>query len=171
MEKVFINQLKKGQTIDSIFLVKEKLLTKTKAGNPYLSLRLTDRSGEIEGGTFLFDVVGVNPETAWAVGIDGYVIKTTDGGKTWSEVVTGAPKIQLFCIATDRKDAILLGGKGTFLSSFDRGKTWKAPGFRPPITYDWIYGLACRGSSGFVAVGGEGAIYLNASTSWQRVVY
>lgn len=133
--------------------------------------KLSDRSGEIEGGTFLFDVVAVNPETAWAVGIDGYVIKTTNGGKTWSEVATGAPKIQLFCIATDKKDTILLGGRGTFLSSFDKGKTWKAPEFRPPIAYDWIYGLACRGSSGFAAVGGEGTVYLSSSTSWQRVVY
>ncbi len=133
--------------------------------------KLSASSGEIEGGTFLFDVVALNPETAWAVGIDGYVIKTTDGGKTWTEVATGAPKIQLFCVATDKKDAILLGGRGTFLSSFDKGKTWKAPQFRPPISYDWIYGLAYRGNSGFAAVGGAGAIYLSSSNSWQRVVY
>ena len=49
MEKIFINQLKKGQAIESIFLVREKSLTRTKTGNPYLSLRLSDRTGEIEG--------------------------------------------------------------------------------------------------------------------------
>ncbi len=49
MGKTFVNMLKKGQSIESIFLVREKILTKTKAGNPYLSLRLLDRTGEIEG--------------------------------------------------------------------------------------------------------------------------
>ena len=49
MDKIFANQLSKGQVVESIFLVKEKNLTKTKSGNPYLSLRLTDRTGEVEG--------------------------------------------------------------------------------------------------------------------------
>ncbi len=49
MDKIFSNQLRKGQTVESIFLVKEKAMTKTKAGNPYLSLRLADRTGEVEG--------------------------------------------------------------------------------------------------------------------------
>lgn len=49
MEKIFVNQLRKGQTVESIFLVREKILTRTKAGNPYLSLRLADRTGEVEG--------------------------------------------------------------------------------------------------------------------------
>ncbi|MFH1758116.1 MAG: HD domain-containing protein [Pseudomonadota bacterium] len=49
MEKVFVNQLKKGHTVESIFIVREKSLTRTKTGNPYLSLRLADRTGEVEG--------------------------------------------------------------------------------------------------------------------------
>ena len=49
MGKVFINQMKKGQTVESTFLVKDKILTKTKAGNPYLSIKLADRTGELEG--------------------------------------------------------------------------------------------------------------------------
>jgi len=49
MEKVFVNQLKKGHAVESIFLVREKNLTRTKTGNLYLSLRLADRTGEVEG--------------------------------------------------------------------------------------------------------------------------
>jgi photosystem II stability/assembly factor-like uncharacterized protein len=136
---------------------------------------ITKAADEIVGGNYLFDVVAVDPETAWAVGIDGTVTKTTDGGKTWQNVVTGVPKTKLFCVASDRTDTILFGGDGTFLSSTDKGKTWKNPAFDPPIIYGWLYGLTHRGSSGFVAVGGEGAIYLNdgnnPSPAWHRVVY
>jgi len=49
MAKIFINELRKGQTVESLFLVKDKILTKTKAGNPYLSIKLADRTGEAEG--------------------------------------------------------------------------------------------------------------------------
>jgi len=126
-------------------------------------------TGEVEGGTFLFDVVAIDSQTAWAVGIDGYVIKTEDGGKTWQEVMTGVTKTQLFCIASDKADTIMIGGNGMFLSSIDRGRTWQSPAFEPPLTYGWLYGLARRGSSDFVAVGWEGAIYLSTSNTWHRV--
>ena len=49
MAKIFINELKKGQVVESIFHVREKVLSKTKTGNPYLSIRLADRTGEVEG--------------------------------------------------------------------------------------------------------------------------
>lgn len=47
--KIFINELQRGQSIESYFHVREKNLNRTKSGTPYLSLRLADRTGEIEG--------------------------------------------------------------------------------------------------------------------------
>jgi len=133
---------------------------------------ISEKTGEVVAGTFLFDVVAVNPETAWAVGIDGYVTRTIDGGRTWKEVKTGAPKTQLFCISSNLAGTLLMGGNSTFLISTDNGKTWENPACEPPITYGWLYGLAPRGSAGFVAVGWEGSIYLNDGknplASWQR---
>jgi hypothetical protein len=137
--------------------------------------RISRETGEIVGGTFLFDVVAVNPKTAWAVGIDGYVTKTLDGGRTWKPVVTGGPKTQFYCVASDRAERILIGGNGTFLSSADGGKTWRNPEFKPAITYGWIYGVTRRGNSGFVLVGGNGVIYLNNEkgpfASWNLARY
>ena len=49
MDRNFVNQLSRGQSVESIFFVREKSLTKTKAGIPYLSMRLADRTGEVEG--------------------------------------------------------------------------------------------------------------------------
>ena len=132
--------------------------------------KLSDQTGKVEGGNFLFDVVAIDPQTAWAVGIDGYVVKTVDGGKTWKEVTTGAPKTPFSCVVFNR-DTIVIGGSGIFLISTDRGQSWQPPRFDPPATYGWIYGIARRGSSEFVAVGWEGAIYLSGSNMWRRVVY
>ena len=134
---------------------------------------ISETTGSVEGGNFLFDVTAVDPQTVWAVGIDGYVIRTFDGGKTWKEVKADTPKTQLFCVASNPGGNVLIGGNGTFLISTDNGKTWKNPTFDPPIIYGWLYGLSRRASSEFVAVGWDGSIYLsdgkNPLSSWHRV--
>ncbi|MGA2517381.1 MAG: YCF48-related protein [Thermodesulfobacteriota bacterium] len=134
--------------------------------------RISEETGGMEGASFLFDVVAVNPQTAWAVGIDGYAVKTIDGGKTWRGVNTGDSKISFFCVASDGKDTIMIGGKGALLLSVDQGRTWKKSELNPPITYGWIQKIAQRGSSGFIAIGGRGVIYIsNSKTSWQQIYY
>jgi len=46
-KKLFINQIKEGQAVDDIFLVKDMTRAETRSGKPYLVLTLMDRSGEI----------------------------------------------------------------------------------------------------------------------------
>ncbi len=45
----FIDQLKEGDRLDDVFLVKTARLAETRAGKPYLILEVVDRSGEIGG--------------------------------------------------------------------------------------------------------------------------
>lgn len=47
--KTYINEIKENESVESLFLVKEKSPGITKTGNAYLKLKLVDRSGEIEG--------------------------------------------------------------------------------------------------------------------------
>ena len=47
--KTYAIDIKENESVDSLFLVREKTSSITKTGNPYLKLRLGDRSGEIEG--------------------------------------------------------------------------------------------------------------------------
>jgi 3'-5' exoribonuclease len=47
--KTLIYEIKENENVDTFFLVKEKASSVTKTGNPYLKLKLGDRSGEIEG--------------------------------------------------------------------------------------------------------------------------
>ena len=50
MEKQkYIENLEAGEAIDDLFVVKASRLGETRAGKPYLSLTLGDRSGEIQG--------------------------------------------------------------------------------------------------------------------------
>lgn len=132
---------------------------------------VSEETGDIVADPYLFDVMAIDSQTAWGVGQEGRVTRTIDGGKTWKKVETGASKINLFCIAGDKRNTISVGGDGIFLSSTDGAKIWKTPKLDPPITYSWIYGLSSRGTSGFVAVGAEGAIYISAPNNWLKVNY
>jgi len=139
------------------------------------SFGLSETTGDVEGGNYIFDIVALDPQRAWAVGIDGYVIKTVDGGKSWQEVKTKAPKTQLFTIAAqDGGRTLLIAGTGFALASTDGGSTWKAPTFEPTIKYTYIYSVARRGAAGFIALGGGGDIYFSNGKdpfSWKKIDY
>jgi 3'-5' exoribonuclease len=46
--KIYACEINDNESVDSLFLVREKSSGLTKAGNPYLKVRLIDRSGELE---------------------------------------------------------------------------------------------------------------------------
>lgn len=129
-------------------------------------------TGFIRGDDFLFDVVAVDPNTAWAVGILGTVKRTTDGGETWEKVSLDLPKVQLYSITSDGAGMITIGGNGLCVFSTDAGATWQPARFEPTIEYGWIYGMGGRGPGQVVACGDEGMIYRTGSEdNWKRTDY
>ena len=47
MARRFINQLTDGETIEEVFLANEKQLRRNRAGNPYVQIRLSDKTGSV----------------------------------------------------------------------------------------------------------------------------
>jgi 3'-5' exoribonuclease len=48
LRKIFVNEIRDRAQVDSVFLVKEKITAMAKNGKPYLTLRLMDKSGEVD---------------------------------------------------------------------------------------------------------------------------
>lgn len=48
MKKVFVEQIRERDWVDSPFLVRDKIMAMAKNGKPYMTLKLIDRSGEVE---------------------------------------------------------------------------------------------------------------------------
>ncbi len=46
---VYVDQIKERERIESIFLVRDKITAMAKNGKPYMTLKLMDRTGEVEG--------------------------------------------------------------------------------------------------------------------------
>lgn len=128
----------------------------------------SEETGDIIGGNYLFGVAAVDPNTAWAVGIDGYVSMTRDGGETWVQVKHGFPKTHLFGVTADRHGNVVIGGTASLLVSDDSGENFKVVSANPPITYGWLFGFGTRGEEGYVAVGKGQWVYLSGKDlgSW-----
>ncbi len=46
---IYVDQIKERERIESIFLVRDKITAMAKNGKPYMTLKLMDRTGEVEG--------------------------------------------------------------------------------------------------------------------------
>ncbi|HYS42848.1 MAG TPA: HD domain-containing protein [Geobacteraceae bacterium] len=49
MGKKFVSDIKDRSQVDTVFLVREKITAMAKNGKPYLTLKLMDKTGEVEG--------------------------------------------------------------------------------------------------------------------------
>jgi photosystem II stability/assembly factor-like uncharacterized protein len=129
----------------------------------------SEETGEVIGGTYLFDVVAIDPDAAWVVGMDSYLAKTADGGETWERVQLQGPARHLFGIATDKEDTFIIGGDGTLLASSDGGKTFQHRRHDPIIAYGWLNKVLYGGAGRFFAAGKEGWVYLteDKGDSWE----
>ena len=125
--------------------------------------------GDLEGEPYLFDVAMIDENTAWAVGIEGRVIMTQNGGKTWNSVETGSPNTQLFSITYNRNAALVIAGKGVCLISENMGQTWRHAVFDPKIDYTWIYAAESIDASHFMACGEDGGMYVGNLGHFKKV--
>lgn len=132
---------------------------------------ISDVDGLIVAGTYLFDVDAVDAQTVWAAGIEGYIIKSEDSGKTWVEVKTGLPKTHLFSLLAQSKDAAIIGGDGVVAYTADGGRSWQQAQCEPPVVYSWLYRIEQVTGGTFVTVGREGDIYLGNLTTWNKAQY
>jgi 3'-5' exoribonuclease len=49
LNKVYVSSIKDRDQLESVFLVKDKIMAMAKNGKPYMTLKLMDKTGEIEG--------------------------------------------------------------------------------------------------------------------------
>ena len=112
-----------------------------------------------EQGLYLRDIAFATPRVGWAVGHDGVILKTGDGGATWSRQelanYTGRDKPRLSgVVAIDAAHALTVGEFGVIAETHDGGTTWSVI---PAEQFPTLLGIAVAGSTGY-AVGLNGTL-------------
>ncbi len=107
----------------------------------------------------------------YAVGHDAVVLKTRDGGKTWSQVYEDreaqVPLLDVFFIDTD--NGFVMGGHGYLRQTFDGGKTWKDRSDNIDNPDEFHYNGMTRLKGGMLLLVGEaGTLYRSGDNgkSW-----
>jgi len=132
---------------------------------------ISEETGDIIAGNFLFDVLAINPTTAWVVGIDGYIAQTKNGGQSWEQFKDALPSAHLFALKVASGGTMIVAGDALLMTGTPAGHKFQPAKVDSPITYGWLYDITTRGESGFAVVGGCGWIYLSEGreSSWRRV--
>jgi photosystem II stability/assembly factor-like uncharacterized protein len=79
--------------------------------------------------SYLSDVFFLTPNQGWAVGGDGVILSTTDGGKNWIERKIGDKELYQI-VFQDSQRGWIVGEQG-ILRSFDGGRNWRR--WSPPV--------------------------------------
>ena len=81
---------------------------------------------EISATTHIEDLFFLDNSTGWASGENGVILKTTDGGDTWSKQ-DSKTEVTLKAISfIDDNTGWIVGDEGTIVKTTDGGSTWSA---------------------------------------------
>ncbi len=119
----------------------------------------------------LTNVRFVNDELGLAVGHDQIILRTTDGGNTWTQTnIDIEAETPLFDVAFVTPDyAIAVGAYGLYMDSRDGGQTWDS---RLISDLDWHHNAIQKLSDSTLLIAGEAGTVLrseDAGETWEIV--
>ncbi len=125
-----------------------------------------DRHLSREVGPDLYDIFFVSPREGWAVGKDGVIIHTVDGGDTWVGQDSGVTlSLNAVAFAPDGKTGWAVGNEGVVRHTTDGGKTWSP---QPSGIANHLYDIFVLDAQRAWAVGENGHIIAttNGGQTW-----
>ena len=146
------------------------LLRTTEGGKPKLS------SGGVSVSTWLrsysgtetdlYDVSFAGLDYGWAVGDDGAILRTEDGGESWEAQSSGVNVRLSSAVFADEASGWVVGDKGTILRTTDGGITWLLSAGLPDND---LTDLALVNTRTLWAVGDDGVVLhtTDGGSTWQ----
>jgi photosystem II stability/assembly factor-like uncharacterized protein len=110
----------------------------------------------------------IDNQTSIAVGINGTILRSVDGGASWDKVDSGIQSWLTSLAVLDNNRIIAVGSNGTILRSVDGGASWAQvdSGSQSPLT-----SLAILDKDHIIAAGYDGTILRSndGGTSWTKI--
>ena len=94
----------------------------------------------------------VDENEGWAIGSSGFLVHTSDGGKTWEQQNPNYTGTLSYIKMFDKNNGIILAAKRSFIKTSDGGKTWirNIVTYLPDSTSDLVTGYFFNKQKGFV---------------------
>ncbi len=124
------------------------MLRTADAGLSWEKLDLGDHQGS------WFGILLLSRDEILVFGIAGTLMRSPDGGRTWTSVASGTDR-SLFRGAASHDEVLLVGASGVLLYSSDRGMTFA---LRRDEELTTFAGVCAHPAGGFLCVGETGKI-------------
>ena len=100
-----------------------------------------------------------DPQHGWAVGHEGVILHSGDGGQTWQRQDDGhgVENVYLDVLFRDSLHGFIVGAYGKFLTTDDGGKTWRTA---QPSADEVHYNRISVGADGYLYLAGESGTVL-----------
>jgi photosystem II stability/assembly factor-like uncharacterized protein len=122
----------------------------------------------VNANKVLYGIYFVNSSTGWVVGQGGLIIKTTNGGSTWNQQVSGVPTTLNKVMFLDSNNGIVVGNSGIILKTSNGGTSWQVIPSGSPIVN--LYSIYYADALNAWIVGASGTILYssNGGSSWSQ---
>ena len=120
-------------------------------------------------GRKLFGIDFNDDLTGIAVGNEGIIYTTRDGGKVWELKNDTASDTLLKVAFSDNLHATAVGLRGCFYATDDGGNNWKS--VCPMNHFTWLSGIVFDKNGRGFAVGDGGKIYISTDYEFKWVPY
>ena len=118
-----------------------------------------EEQGVLPNDALLYGLSFVDENTGWLSGEWGTILRTQDGGKTWTQENSGT-EVTLFGIGfADKQNGVAVGIDATILRTEDGGVTWKP--MSSPFQDRAYYEVALSGQTGWIA-GNQGTVLVTS---------
>ena len=116
-------------------------------------------------GNALRAIAAPTTDIVVAVGSFGVILRSADGGATWTLQSSGTDKVFLGVSFTDANTGTAVGEDSTILRTLDGGATWTP---QDSGTTNWLFGVSFTDTSNGTAVGLNGTIVrtIDGGATW-----
>jgi photosystem II stability/assembly factor-like uncharacterized protein len=134
----------------------------------------------LRGKDTLFGIDFIDSENGVVSGVNGTILRTKDGGKTWERLDTGLYRDHLYTIVYNpspylKGERMIAAGRGLLLFSYTGGDEWakRDPPKGVIMKYTWIFRLKYSTMTDVWAVGEKGLLWKSedGGTVWEEVLY
>lgn len=156
----------------------ERLVTVGERGHILISddQGATWAQAEVPSSAHMNSVHFPTPQKGWAVGEDMAILKTEDGGKSWTlqydDRDSRDPVPLLGVYFFDENHGLGVGAYGTLIETTDGGQNWEDVRDRIDNLDDWHYSAIAQGQDGNLYIAGEaGFVYLSQDQgqTWLKI--
>jgi photosystem II stability/assembly factor-like uncharacterized protein len=123
--------------------------------------------------------VATHGENVWACGYWGTILRSSDGGRTWTQPDTPTAETLFALSFADDKNGFAVGANGTLLRTTDGGATWTKEAVQVPDETGGtrpldvnLFGVAAISPTSAFAVGDLGTVLRTRDgASWEKVAF